>query len=311
MLKASHFFQGLINKMAVRIHRKKYDMAFRRMATHGFAEPRDFTLSENDIVNGGNFNHKKHLFLGVYPISVIEGMLKKYRVREYFEEKGIYNLTWHINMNDPFVHRFILLSENNGIKHKLIELVLQIKNLNLPVDKSRYVNLEFLHVEWLMMQNPYKSFADSRPALPGQKNPGLGVGLHMLEILFHLAKKTKTHGLINSPNYLHTALFFSRVFRFMDPKTEAFMQLVKYQLLPHYNYYTLSWADEYGALQYNRSSRAVNWRPATMISPITPEAKRYFYSRDYRVQVRKNRQKLKLQVNMKKLTKKLKERGQI
>ena len=286
-------------------------MAFRHMATQEFRHQNEFTLSESDIVSDGVFNHKKSLFLGVYSTSVIEGMIEKYKVREYFEKKGIVNLSWHINMNDPYVHRFVLSSERDGEKHKLIEVVLQKKNLKLPLEKGNYMNLEFLHVEWLMMQNPFKTFAPNRPPLPGQKFPGLGVGLHMLQILFHLAKKANTHGLINSPNYLHTAIFFSRAFHFLDPKVEAFMQVIKYQKLPHYNHYTLSWADEYGALQHKRSSRAVTWRPSTMVAPITPEAKRYFYSRNYRLQVRKTRQKLKMHVNMKKLTKKLREHGQI
>ena len=293
------------------MYRKKYDQAFRRMATQQFQSTRDFTLCESDIVNNGIFDHKKHLFLGVYSTSVIEGMFERYGVRKYFEDKGIPNVTWHINMNDPYVHRFILLSERDGIKHKLIELVLQRKNLKLPLDKTRFMNLEFLHIEWLMMQNPYKHFNMNKPPLPGQKAPGLGIGMHMLQILFHLAKKTNTHGLINSPNYLHTAIFFSRAFHFLDPKVEAFMQVIKYQKLPHYSHYTLSWADEYGALQHARNHRAVSWRPSTMIAPISSEAKRYFYSRDYRRKVRKIRQKLKITVNMRKLKKKLKEHGQI
>ena len=295
----------------VKRYQKKYDQAFRRMATHQFQSTRDFTLSESDIVNDGVFNHKKNLFLGVYSTSIIEGMFERYGVKAYFEDKGIPNVSWHINMNDPYVHRFILLSERDGIKHKLIELVLQRKNLKLPLDKSRSINLEFLHVEWLMMQNPYKQFSRNKPPLPGQKAPGLGIGMHMLQILFHLAKKANTHGLINSPNYLHTAIFFSRAFHFLDPKVEAFMQVIKYQKLPHYSHYTLSWADEYGALQHARNHRAVNWRPSTMIAPISADAKRYFYSRDYRKKVRKIRQKLKLTVNMRKLKKKLKEHGQI
>ena len=295
----------------VKRYQKKYDQAFRRMATHQFQSTRDFTLSESDIVNDGVLNHKKNLFLGVYSTSIIEGMFERYGVKAYFEDKGIPNVSWHINMNDPYVHRFILLSERDGIKHKLIELVLQRKNLKLPLDKSRSINLEFLHVEWLMMQNPYKQFSRNKPPLPGQKAPGLGIGMHMLQILFHLAKKANTHGLINSPNYLHTAIFFSRAFHFLDPKVEAFMQVIKYQKLPHYSHYTLSWADEYGALQHARNHRAVNWRPSTMIAPISADAKRYFYSRDYRKKVRKIRQKMKLTVNMRKLKKKLKEHGQI
>ncbi|RKY53093.1 MAG: hypothetical protein DRP93_07115, partial [Candidatus Neomarinimicrobiota bacterium] len=196
-------------------YQKKYDQAFRRIATRQFQATRDFTLSESDIVNNGIFDHKRHLFLGVYSPAVIEGMFERYGVKTYFENKGIPNVTWHINMNDPYVHRFILLSERDGIKHKLIELVLQRKILKLHMDKNRFLNLEFLHVEWLMMQNPYKPFSINKPSLPGQKAPGLGIGLHMLRILFHLAKKTNTHGLINSPNYLHTAIFFSRAFHFL------------------------------------------------------------------------------------------------
>jgi hypothetical protein len=89
------------------------------------------------------------------------------------------------------------------------------------------------------------------------------------------------------------------------------MQVIKYQKLPHYSHYTLSWADEYGAIQHLHNHRAINWRPSTMIAPISPEAKRYFYSRDYRKKTRKTRQKLKLTINMRKLKKKLKEHGQI
>ncbi|MCK4813969.1 MAG: hypothetical protein KAT14_08545 [Candidatus Marinimicrobia bacterium] len=292
-------------------YQKKYDQAFRRMDTHQFQSEGDFTFSESDIVKDGVFNHKMRLFLGCYPPSAIDSMFEHYQIREYFENKGIYNISWHVNLDDPYVHRIILLSENKGIKHKLIELVIQRKNLKMPLEKDHFINLEFLHIEWLMMQNPYKSFHSNKPPLPGQKAPGLGIGLHMLQILMHLAERANTHGLINSPNYLHTALFFSRSFHFLDPKVEAFIQQIKYQKLPHYSPYTLSWADEYGALQYARNHRQIIWRPSTMIAPITIQAKRALYTRKYRQEVRNTRRKLKITVNMRKLKKKLKEHGQI
>ena len=292
-------------------YQKKYDLAFRRMSTQPFRTGTDFNLSENDIVQNGVFDHKMHLFLGCYPPSFIESMFERYKVREYFAEKGIPNVDWKVNMDDPYVHRFVLISENKGIKHKLIELVMQRKNLKLPLEGDRFLNLEFLHIEWLMMQNPYKPFRRDKPPLPGQRAPGLGVGLHMLQILIQLAKRTNTHGLINSPNYLHTAMFFSRAFHFLNPKTEAFIQLIKYKFLPHYSHYTLSWADEYGAIQHARNYRKVKWRPSTMVAPLSSEAKRYFYSRHYRQKVRKHRRKMKIFVNMRKLKKKLKEHGQI
>jgi hypothetical protein len=292
-------------------YRKKYDQAFRNMSTHMFQANRDFNLTETDIVKDGVFDHKMHLFLGCYPVSVIENMFERYEVREYLEKKGIPNISWHFNMQDAYVHRFIMLSEKNGVKKKVIELVMQRKNLKLPLEKGHYLNLEFLHIEWLMMQNPYKPFRHDKPPLPGQHAPGLGIGLHMLHILQHLAKKANTHGLINSPNYLHTALFFSRAFRFLDPKIEAFMQVIKYQKLPHYSPYTLSWADEYGALQYARNHRPIVWRPSTMVAPLSNSAKRYFNTRSYRKQVRRARQKMKIHVNMRKLQKKLKEHGHV
>jgi len=290
-------------------YRKKYDQAFRRMTTQQFQTEREFSLSENDIFKNGEFNHRTHLFLGCYSPTVINNMFKRYGVKEYFEQKGIPNVSWHINMDDPYVHRFMMLSEKNGTRHKLIELVMQRKNLKLPLEKDHYLNLEFLHIEWLMMQNPYKAFRKDKPPLPGQKAPGLGIGMHMLQILLNLAKRSNTHGIINSPNYLHTALFFSRAFHFMDPRIEAFMLNIKQQMLPLYSYYTLSWADEYGALQYSRNHRPIVWRPATMIAPISPQAKSYFYSRNYRKSVRKYRKKMRISVNMRKYKKKLKEHG--
>jgi hypothetical protein len=293
------------------LYRKKYDQAFRRMSTQQFISEREFSLSESDIIKNGEFNHKTQLFLGCFPPALIGNMFKRYKVPEYFAAKGIPNISWHINMDDPYVHRFMLLSEKDGQRHKLVELVMQRKNLKLPFEKDHYVNMEFLHIEWLMMQNPYKAFRKDKPPLPGQNAPGLGIGMHMLHILINLAKRSNTHGIINSPNYLHTALFFSRAFHFIDPRVEAFILNVKSDLLPHYSYYTLSWADEYGALQHSRNHRSVSWRPATMIAPISHKAKSYFYSRNYRKAVRKYRKRTRLIVNMRRYKKKLKEHGKI
>lgn len=288
-------------------YQKQYDQAFRQMNTLHLQSRSSSDFSMDDIMRpNGDLVHKTHLFLGAYPPSVIEKSFEQYKVREYFAKKGIDNVSWHININDPFTHKFILMSEENGIQHKLIELIMQRKNYKLPLEKNKYMNMEFLHIEWLMMQNPYKPFASNRPKLPGQEAPGLGIGEHMLQILFHLARKTNVHGIVNSPNYLHTALFFSRVFHFVDPKVEGFIQNVKYKLLRDYSLYTISWADEFGALQYARSHRPISWRPATQIVPISSQAKRYFNTHDYRQIVRKTRQSLKLTVNMKKLKKKMK-----
>lgn len=291
------------------LYQKKYDQAFRRMNTQQFLPEREFHLNDNDIVKNGEFNHKTHLFLGCFSPSMISNMFKRYGVEEYFAQKGIPNISWHVNMDDPYVHRFMLLSEKDGKRHKLIELVMQRKNLKFPLKKNHFINMEFLHIEWLMMQNPYKPFRKDKPPLPGQNAPGLGIGMHMLHILLNLAKHSNTHGIINSPNYLHTALFFSRAFHFLDPRIEAFMLNVKNDLLKYYSYYTLSWADEYGALQYSRNHRPVVWRPATMVAPISHKAKSYFYSRDYRKAVHKYRKKIRVTVNMRKYRKKLREHG--
>ena len=53
-----------------------------------------------------------------------------------------------------------------------------------------------LSIEWLLLQDPTKTFSKSKPQLPGQEHPGLGMLRELLEMLYQACLRLELDGLI-------------------------------------------------------------------------------------------------------------------
>ncbi|MEJ2052219.1 MAG: hypothetical protein P8Y60_20700, partial [Calditrichota bacterium] len=144
-------------------------------------------------------------------------------------KQGFDNLLLTLNTSDQYRQMLRLYFESIQPDHLLGEIVVRKakytsrENRLLP---ARFYPLEMIQIEWLILQNPTRTFSEDRPPLPGQESPGLGIGKQVLELLYLMAKHQGTQGLLIVPHYYHTALIFSREFHFINPEYQALLNRV-------------------------------------------------------------------------------------
>jgi hypothetical protein len=300
--------------MAARL-RKKYDRIFKEMTSLEFQNSRDFNLSEEDILaESGGIRHQTNLFLGYYHPKTIDLYLKKFHVFEYLSTLGLKDLKYVLDLTDSYEHKFCIYSGKYEDSKKVVEIVLRKRGLELeetPFNTSGLKDAEFLYVEWLLLQNPEKQFSFRRPRLPGQVYPGLRIGDHVMEILYHMAERIRTSGLANTPNYLHTAVLFSKEFLFIDPEMEAINQAIKGYLMKHYSLWTIAWAGYYECIYHTDTGKPLKWKPSLMVLPISDDIKKYFNSKEYKGSFRYYKDKLRIDVDRDLLMTKIKEQGDV
>jgi hypothetical protein len=78
-----------------------------------------------------------------------------------------------------------------------------------------------LVIHWLVLSSPDGTFTVDRPRLPGQEKPGLGLLNPTFALLKALARELSVDGVLDVPDHFHTALFYSRAFRYLDPEVEG------------------------------------------------------------------------------------------
>lgn len=295
--------------------RKQYENIFKHMSSLEFNNSFDFTLDENDILAAsGGIKHHTNLFLGYYNPKTIDLYIRKYHVLEYLESLGLKDLEYVIDLSDSYEHKFCIYSKTYEDSRKVVEIVLRKKSLELEkttLDTSLLKSAEFLYVEWLLLQNPEKEFSVRRPRLPGQVYPGLKIGDHVMEILYNMATRIRTSGLANTPNYLHTAVLFSKEFRFVDPAAEAINQAVKGYLLKHYSLWTIAWAGYYKCIYHIKTEKPLEWTPSLMVVPIHDNVKKYFNTREYRDSYRYHKDRLRIEIDRDLLMTRIKEQGDV
>jgi acetoin utilization deacetylase AcuC-like enzyme len=81
-------------------------------------------------------------------------------------------------------------------EHVLLECVLQ---------KQSVLGQEMLYVHWLTLRNPRARFSTTRPRLPGQEVPGLGLAKESGELLGRAAERLGLTGIAYRPAWYHTA----------------------------------------------------------------------------------------------------------
>jgi len=78
-----------------------------------------------------------------------------------------------------------------------------------------------LVIHWLVLSSPDGTFPVDRPRLPGQEKPGLGLLNQMIALLKAFSRELPIDGVLDVPDHFHTALSYSRAFRYLDPEAEG------------------------------------------------------------------------------------------
>jgi hypothetical protein len=186
---------------------------------------------------------------------------------------------------------------------KLRETIFHVKGR--LAEETSHSSFKMLFLEWLTLQNPLLEFTPERPALPGQKYPGLKLGRKILDIFAYLAWINNDDGIMAFPCYFHNALLFMRLFRFMRPEKRGEVLAIRkaFRDIP---FHKLAWVVHLNCLR-DGEGRVYEWKAEEQIYPMNKRLKHYFYSREYEAKVKEAEKGLEFSVDWELFEKKIAE----
>ena len=261
----------------------------------------ELSFSESDLFSTDIRQRGGDFFLGYYSTDGINLALKKYGVFQVLEKQGFKNIISKVDASDVYKHKLSIYYEQRDAKHLLIEVVLRKEfiTINLPFE-NEYQDKKFeaLTIDWMCMQNPMKQFDEKRNQLPGQKYPGLGFSNIAVELLLNMNWRLNLAGLINTPEHYHNAKFYSKIFKYVNPETQAkFLALTKD--MKHMSVDMVTWAVEWGCVTDKESNQPFVWIVDKQIVPMDVRLKKIFNSNDYTRYVNKLMKNYKFEFNEK------------
>ena len=245
---------------------------------------------------------------GENPGNRLFGRYDEGRVLAIAEHAGLLRGLARLGYNDPLLsmscadpsdQRICLYAGEKIRERLLLELRLNLVNFH-PKRKigpfGEQTCFRILMLLWLALSDPDRDFSLARPRLPGQNRPGLGLLDEVFLLLRTFARELSVDGMLDTPEHYHTALFYSRVFRYLDPEMEGLFQAIARDLkgVP------LALASD--AIQKNclfdrESGEPLPWRASEQVMAERGLLRRFFRSREYREVRDKVRSKISVIVN--------------
>lgn len=232
------------------------------------------------------------LFLDRLTPAAIERDLESAGIYDHVALRGYGDLRVEVSREEG-EHRMRLLAA--GVDDPLIDLRMSEMTCVPREATLREHGAEVLYllaVRWLSLQDPRAQFSASRPALPGQVHPGLGVGRRLLDRLTAWSYDWGKDALVNYPQYYHNAVFYSRLFTFLSPRWQGRMEALRRDLAG-LGVTEASWAVERGRVVEEPGGKVVRWRATEMVAPITRVLKSYLKSDEYARAVQATEDKVK------------------
>jgi hypothetical protein len=206
---------------------------------------------------------RTQLAWGTYSRDGLEHALHAYRTLERLAQRVGSPLGLRLDLSDPFVPR--LRIETLESRVPVVEVLIRQITGNRVGLAARLEQTPLLYVEWLLLQNPGRSFDWQRPPLPRQDRPGLALSAEILQVLLLLAKRVGAEGIALRPDSFHSAWAMSRYFHFLDGAAQARFEALRQEprLRP---LWLLSWAFELGCVRFD--GERVTWTPDLMFAPL-------------------------------------------
>jgi acetoin utilization deacetylase AcuC-like enzyme len=217
-------------------------------------------LTEEDIFPGLGGKPKTRRFLGFYAASGLELALERYGYLDRLRAKGYARPTVVIDTRDRDIHTIKIFGEPSR-EQVLLEL-------RLRRDRATVVGFELLFVEWLLLQHPAGRFTGTRPRLPGQEHPGLGLFSETVGLLLIMCERLNLDGLAAIPSQYHLAVHWRRHLRFVDPDEEAYFDALTAALadLP---LAAQTRALAAGEVWDEAADAAAHYHPSAMLMPLS------------------------------------------
>jgi hypothetical protein len=228
-------------------------------------------------------NPENHLF-GRYDGRRVFAIAEKAGLLRGLARLGYRDPILSLSCTDPSEQRICLYSGEETRERLLMELRLQLTNFH-PRRKIGPFGEEscfrMLVLLWLVLSDPDRDFPLERPRLPGQDRPGLGLLDEVFYLLRTFARDLSVDGMLDVPEHFHTALFYSRSFRYLDPEVEGRFQAIARDLegVP---LALTSDAIRRGCLFDRVTGRILPWQASEQVMTERGALHRFLHSQEYR-----------------------------
>ena len=217
-------------------------------------------LTEDDLV--GIFPGMPHhtRFLDYFSKVGVELLLERFGVLQQLRSRGFKTPTVHLELDHPLGQTVRIFGDAER-SELLVEIRVRRSTREVP-------GFEVLQLEWMLLQNPRERFGESRPALPGQLHPGLGMLQEFFGWLVVIAEALSLDGVLFYPNHYHVAALSRRLTRFLDPKIEGLFRALA-SLLRGLPLDAASRAVDEGRVMDASAGEPVRWQGSPMVLPTT------------------------------------------
>jgi len=234
----------------------------------------DWGLNDQDLGGAGVMPDTR--FLGIYSRHGIELALEESGLLERLRQLGFHALRVAMDLDDPMGHTLSILAGETE-RQVVVEMKLRV---NRKLDPGR----NFLAVEWLLIQDVRSSFELSRPLLPGQEFPGLGLLRDTAAVLIVACERRDLDGLVFTPTHFHLARMAQPMASFADPIHQARLAAMLHAVR-NLRLNEAAGAVEKGLVVDDTTGDPVLWVPAPMIIPVALSLKDYYGSMEYESRV--------------------------
>jgi acetoin utilization deacetylase AcuC-like enzyme len=217
----------------------------------------DWALSPEDLaayLPGGTAPRR---LLGRYTVQGVELLL---------ERLGVFAQVRALGFAQPTLELDFHLEDSDSVRlfgdRARTELLMEVR---FRRDRTRLPDMEALYLEWLLLQNPRRTFASGKQAIPGQKHPGLGLLRDVMAWLVVLCGELGLDGLVFMPAGYFVATFGSR---FLDPARQASLEAMR-RALSGLRLVESTRAVEEGRVVNAATGATVPWEPAPMVIPVS------------------------------------------
>lgn len=246
-------------------------------------EPDEREIKQSDLEGAIQKDVKGHRLLGFYTRLGVEHALEKYGLLQKVRDFGYKNLK--ITIDPSEISRQCIRLEGfpmmikSDKKMLLAEITFHRESIIPPLWIPLKGKLELLAIDWILLQDPARTFSLQSPRLPGQKYPGLGIAEEVQELFLQACKRLHLDGILHWPNYYHIAAMALKEYHFLNPKYEGRLLALK-EVLGEMELAPASRAVSENQMVLH-DGRKVEWQPAEQVRPISQNLKDYFDSRKY------------------------------
>lgn len=237
----------------------------------GASAENEFGFTEEDLFLPGWAAHRETRLLGYYTRHGIELVLERAGILDRVRDLGFPHPTLEFDLDDPTGHTVRIYSEPSR-REVLMEM-------RLDRDRRSVPGMELLSVEWLLLQNPRATFGPGRPRLPGQQYPGLGMLKDTVALLAVACERLHLDGVVYVPSAYHVAVQWHGYLHFLKREAQARFNALT-ALLGELPLAEATRAVADGRVIDEASGEVFEWRPETMIAPISERLKLEFKPHD-------------------------------